>query len=588
MNCRLFDKFFSGSVRSQFLKILAISAVLLVINYVLSKLQVIKLNWQEVTSTFINPGELSEPHDANWWQWTLQFFFTLFSFILCSILLSSIITAWITNLNDNIHEGKRRYKLSNHVIVFGSGDQLNNILVSLSRMKKDVLVVSENRPDVLPKDIIFYRGKRDDLKMVESTFPDKASEIYIIGEDSEAGHDSRSLKCLELLKQCTKESEGDPIHCFITFDDEETTEVFQYLKGDDGKLSSRLYLVDAINEYEYRAEQLVLNTDFIPVLKKDSPKKAHFILIGTGKVTQAVAYTLAHACHYPKLNGAIRKTCISIIAPDAFSMRDQLILARPHLFAESTYESIRDNGAVEVHNPERDILDIEWRFIEGSMSSPIAANQLHKWIDDDCLDNRIIVCNIKSSDAIPAALHLPPFVYNSIPVAVYLEDSAELINNSNKTMMYGGNISIFGPASSILSDPLMKHRSECGQRVNFIYELAYPSKDGPYNTPMAAWYPRCEADKLSSIYCAIGLPLREKTFNMETDINEVYEAEHRRWMMSDYLMGFRYGPKRDKTLFTHNDLIPFEDLPKDEQKKDKILIDNRRYILTGEGTPSLS
>lgn len=74
---------------------------------------------------------------------------------------------------------------------------------------------------------------------------------------------------------------------------------------------------------------------------------------------------------------------------------------------------------------------------------------------------------------------------------------------------------------------------------------------------------------------------------MDTDIEEVYEAEHRRWMMSEFLMGFRYGPKRGKVLFTHNDLVSFEDLPKEEQNKDKILIDNWNYILTGEGEPRI-
>lgn len=574
MNNRKFDRIFSGSASLQIFATLVLTALFVGVAYVF-------LDGKHVLPSFLGSFDYEEEY---WW---IQTILAILGFFLFSILLSSIVTAWITNLSDNIRNGRRRYNFSNHVIIFGGGDQLSGILGSLGE-ERDIIVVSDSRPVVKQDNFVFYRGERDDRSIVEETLPARASVIYIIGEDNEPGHDSRSLKCLELLKEVTKDTDGAPIYCFIIFNDEETTEVFQYLKGDAGRLSSRLYLVDTINEYEYRSEQFLLGADFIPVIRKDSPKKAHFILCGTGKVTQAMAYTLCHACHYPNLDGKVRKTCITIVAPDAFEMRDMLLLARPHLFEESVYESIFVDGRSIVHRPQRDILDIEWRFVAGTMADASVCALMNEWACDGCLENRIVVCNMKSSEAIRSTLHLPVFVYGKIPVAVYLEDSAELIRNANRTAMYGGNISIFGPASDSLSDPLLRHRSECGQRVNYIYALAYSDESKRPGSPMDAWYSICEADKLSSIYCAIGLTLREKTFDMEKDIEEVYEAEHRRWMMSEFLMGFRYGPKRDKVLFTHNDLVPFKDLPVEEQDKDKILIDNRVYILTGEGEPNVS
>ena len=576
MNCKKVDRLFSGSASSQLLKILGTSAVVLALYFLFSEIE-----WRKIVAMFIDPGSLENSS-----PWVPQLILTLIGFILFSVLLSSVITAWVTNLNDNIRDGRRRYRLSNHVIVFGTGNQLSSIIDSIDS-KTEIVVVSKNRPCKDRKNVIYYNGERNDRCVVEDTFPHKASTIYIIGDENEPCHDSYSLKCLDLLKDVTKDYSGNPINCFITFNDEETMEAFYYLKGDAGNLSSRLYLVDAINVYEYRAEQFVINSDFIPVLKKESPKKAHFILFGTGNMTQAMAYTLAHACHYPKYNGRIRKTCITIIDHDALGMRDKLLLARPHLFNETVYESINSDGKSINYKPKRDILDIEWRFVKGSVADESVCSMMQSWVNDGSLDNRIIICNMESSEAVYQALHLPFFVYGNVPVAVYLEESAELIEYANRTKMYGGNISVFGPASSVLSDPLLKHRSECGQRVNFVYEKAYSSKEETFDTPINAWYRRSESDKFSSIYCAIGLPLREKTFNMNTDIEEVYEAEHRRWMMSEYLMGFRYGPKRDKELFVHSDLVPFEDLPKGEQHKDKILIDNRYYILTGKGEPKV-
>ena len=66
---------------------------------------------------------------------------------------------------------------------------------------------------------------------------------------------------------------------------------------------------------------------------------------------------------------------------------------------------------------------------------------------------------------------------------------------------------------------------------------------------------------------------------MNADRLPIYEAEHRRWMMSELLMGYRTGEKTDRSHFIHEDIIPFEQLTSGEQEKDKILIDAIDEIL---------
>ena len=99
------------------------------------------------------------------------------------------------------------------------------------------------------------------------------------------------------------------------------------------------------------------------------------------------------------------------------------------------------------------------------------------------------------------------------------------------------------------------------------------------HTAEQAWYSICEADKYSSIFCANAMPLRRACFDMEGDRRPIYEAEHRRWMMSELIMGFAPGAKTDKKRFIHADIVPFDDLTKEEQDKDQILIDAMDYIL---------
>lgn len=50
------------------------------------------------------------------------------------------------------------------------------------------------------------------------------------------------------------------------------------------------------------------------------------------------------------------------------------------------------------------------------------------------------------------------------------------------------------------------------------------------------------------------------------------EEAHNSWVESYVKMGWKYGEKRDPKLKTHPDLVPFNELPKDERDKDAIFL----------------
>jgi hypothetical protein len=50
------------------------------------------------------------------------------------------------------------------------------------------------------------------------------------------------------------------------------------------------------------------------------------------------------------------------------------------------------------------------------------------------------------------------------------------------------------------------------------------------------------------------------------------QEAHDSWMQSYLQMGWRYGEKRDPVAKTHPDLVPFDQLPKDERDKDAIFL----------------
>ena len=76
----------------------------------------------------------------------------------------------------------------------------------------------------------------------------------------------------------------------------------------------------------------------------------------------------------------------------------------------------------------------------------------------------------------------------------------------------------------------------------------------------------------AAIYCANALPLRKRCFEITDDDSLLRDAEHRRWMMSMLLMGYRSGPTDERT-FTRHDIIPFDRLPEELKMKDSYILE---------------
>ena len=528
-----------------------------------------KVTWQTVVAIFLDPGCFGGPGEHDIFRLSLA----ILSVFLFSALLVSVFTNMFENIREAAQNGSRRYNLHGYVLVIGRGCRLRPILQALSAEGRTVVVLAEERPDVdINAKYVFYRGRRDMRADLVSARPEHADTIYIIGNDDEAGHDNLNLMCLDLLTDITRTAQHN-IRLYMTISDYTTTEVFQYLKA---RPNGRLLLIDTINENEYLAEQLLvdMSREFVPVLREDDRRRAHFIIIGTGAVAQAVAYTAAHICHYASYNKAGVRTRITFVGESMAQWRDHMVASRPALFALSHHRLVHADGTTEEHTPEGgDFIDVEWQFVDADETSALARQLMEEQTDGA---TRIVVCHTDAHRALEAALHLPRRVCEVARTAVYMSGTSRTIDRAAATGMYG-HIEVFGNMDGALADPLFNRRSQRGQRVNYTYHRAYAKEVLP--TAEQAWYECCEADKYSSIYCAAAMPLRRECFDMSGDRMPIYEAEHRRWMMSELIMGFAPGDVTDKKRFIHADIVPFNILTKEEQEKDKILIDAMNYII---------
>ncbi len=533
-------------------------------------------SWEDVVAVFLDPGYSLAAGSHYWFRIILAILSTL----VFSALLISVFTNIFDNISESVRNGERRYRLKGHVVVFGEGGSVPVVVQALLDSGKTVVVLCENDPE-LGNEVYYYHGSQTDEDDILSTCIYDAECIYLTGNASDPNHDALNLRTLSILKRAVPATDRK-IPCFLSIREQEVKEVFQYMKNaseSDGCVSG--LQVNIIDEFEYYAEQLMVGTDYLPVIRTSEDKAARFVIFGSGKVAVSTAVEIAHICHYPSFKRFGRRTVITMIDPDISECRQSMLAAHPTLFEMSHYTFISGSGVRTEHSPasENDYLDIEWEFVEAGHNDSIPRDIIQSSAKDGSTELRILICIEDSHKAVECALHLPEISHTTSRTALYLNDSDDIIQLALSTGMYG-DITIFGLANKTITDPLMGNRLKLGQRVNFIYNKAYMNP--PADSPEDAWYPISEADKCSSIFCASALPLRTKCFDISSEQLPVYEAEHRRWVMSALLMGYKPGPVKDKKRFIHPDIVPFESLPEEEKDKDRILIDALDYILNKE------
>ena len=529
--------------------------------------------WEDVVGIFIDSGYSLEPGAHYWFRLILA----ILSTFVFSALLISVFTNIFDNISESVQNGERRYRLKGHVLVIGKGTSLSNVVRALLDKGKTVVVLCGDNPE-LGNEVYYYHGTQTDENDILSARPYDAECIYLLGDDSDPNHDALNLRTLSILKKAVPVSDRK-IPCFLSIREQETKEVFHFMKNaSETNDSESGLMVNIVDEFEYYAEQLLVGTDFLPVIKSSDDKSARFIIFGSGQVAVSTALELAHICHYPSFARNGRRTVITMIDSGISSCYQSMQAAHASLFGMSHHSFISGSGIRTEHTPEaeNDFLDIEWEFIEAGCNNPLSRKIICEAAGNPCEELRLLVCLEDSHEAIECALHLPEASHSASRTALYLNDSADIVNLAVSTGMFG-DITIFGLANEKISDPLMDDRLKHGQKVNYIYNKAYVNP--PAASPEEAWYSISEADKCSSIFCACALPLRKRCFDIDSDRMTVYEAEHRRWMMSALLMGYKPGPVKDKKRFIHPDIVPFDSLSEEEKEKDRILIDAIDYIL---------
>ena len=607
---RRFDRLLSEGEGRQFIWLFL--TLLLIIGVSWGVLHFIgwRFTWQEIVGLFLDGGTFSTyygRHDG------FRLFITLVGVFLFSSLVVSVFTNVFQNISTSYKKGITRYGFKNHILILGSNHMLKGMLLAIKENKylkdRDIVVMTIDDVEKLrdnmdafidDKDfsghITYYHDDRCSYKHLANAHADKASIIYLIGENEEPFHDSINIECLGLLNRLCQ-GVGAPITCYVIMENHSSQEVIQFMTREP---SSRLR-TEIINDKDYAVEQLLIDTDFLPSFSPDSEQHLHVVIAGTTSIARSFAIVTAGICHFPNFKDKTSRTVITFIDENMKTMMNDYISSRQHIFDLSHYRYVSPLK-VESHIPKEeygDFLDVEWEFVDGRISSPFCRNMLREWCNDPKQKLVIAICHDDGEINLAVSLHLPKEIFlNHIPVAVYEKSHAGLINMANSSDRFK-NLICFGEAVPY-NDALFLLQSQRGKRINYLYNLQFGNSS--CSSEDEAWSEIIHVHKLSSIASANSIPLKMRSFNLlptrdcfdnitKEQLDCLSEVEHRRWMMSVLQMGYQAATKeqrkhrenfkslKEKELI-HLDIAPYDEMPF-EADIDEFLVRNIPYIING-------
>ena len=589
-------------------------------------------------------------NDSTGLQTVVMLIIALIGTLLFSTFLISVITNIVDNISESYRVGKIQMKLSGHTVFLGANHLLIGMLREISRNgdSGEILILTTSNVEELRESVyssfegtafvpfrsrlIFEYAERDQEENLVAACVADAKRIFILGEEDELSHDSRSISAVSILSRLCKASAHDVL-CYVVLEDPASTKAY-VMKGKAVSVEQgsrlRLNLIDA---YDYRAEHVLTAISHTPIdhriipdggsvkvldgIGKDAGQFVHLVISGKGQMAEAFARTAFAMLHFPNFDEKTmeRRTVISVVSPDAHEFMERMNALYENLFSISHYRFVGQNGSDE-HVPDPrygDFLDIEWEFIEGNMDTPSVRKALTDWVSDNAQSLSISLCDSDSAKNAIEAISLPRAVYDrKTPVFVYQKDDAHLLNVACQSSVYRNSLIPFGMAEFTSagsdSDPLFIHRFDMARRVNHAYSIAFVDNECDAD---CAWNRISESDKLSSVYCALSIPLKVRSFGIDVtrpvsdqlsaDERELLDrVEHRRWMAGSLLLGFYPMTieerkalssldkkvladvvKENKSRFIHWDLEAFDVIIGDEQEKDSVLMNAIPYIMSG-------
>lgn len=539
-----------------------------------------------------------------------------------------------------------RHVFENHILVLGGSHIVIGLLKSIAHDEAlhDKLVVllttQEPRafseyilscltPDEQQLDLRVVQGLYSNDAALRSCHIDKASHIYIVGEDDATDRDMQNVACWKKVrgyfevtrpdvssrrfrhnaedqhvgKQCAERV----TQCQVVLFDDNSVMLFHALQQEAHtrmettivsyyeSVARRLLVADTILQNDHTLDRGLVTAG--------NGRYVHLVVFGMSPMGCAVATTAAHLCHFPNFDSAGAqpiRTKITFIDPHADVMMNYFKARYSNLFdlSHSVYAS-ETTGCVRDIPDSRygDFLDVEWAFVKASAAEGWVRGMLEEWLKDERQVLSVAVCGNNGQYNLDEALCLPRDFYvvpdnceSTEPrplVYVYQPTSGVLTEAAGRDILRYGNLVPFGMDGYV---PVSERRVLAAKHANYLRQ-----KDPrqPQCVPDAThldelWRQLSFDEKMSHLYFADSLFTQLRGFadqlakpDGQADANMVEHlarVEHARWNMEKLMVGYMALPLIDRK--TLNAALQSED---EKIRQEAKIVDkrnrNQRFVL---------
>ena len=612
---------------------------------------------------FMDPSSLAKTAGNGIVVQVFVFLFTFAGMVLLGGLLITTLTNIVDRRVSDIEEGKVVYpSMKGHYVIIGYGDVTINIIRTLfeitggrdvededSKSGKEeglspILILTSQDvkqvraqlfaqlPERYEKLIYFYSGNIDSYEHIKSLNIHSAKEVFVLGEKSEYGRDSKNLECVKTIAKLrgtgkellTVNVQFDKLTSYSTIQKISLSDEFRASGGE------RSIYFRPFNFYENWARllwgfngSLIHKYDRLDYREMEEDMYVHLVIVGFNSMGRALLLEALRQCHYPNFveggkNGKKEvKTRITVVDKEMKDMLPEFLAQYPYL------------GQIK---------DIEIKYVNGKIQDPKVRNLMIEETENWNALLTVAICLEDPDLSLSTGLCLPDKVFYKIEdnkiqhtdtrvlirQALVQEGIGQLLESDNDKY---SKVHIFGMTDKGVCRELMN--DDFAMYVNAYYTILYYDRSKPDNKHdiIEAYdkYVKKETDinpelAGNSFIDWVIMP-EHKEFMHETAkqlwlfLNEdmrfanryqidmfgtyakyinspmLMQMEHLRWNADRSIVGYLSSADsgiKDTSYKLHKSIIPFNALSEKEQKKDEDVIENMKKLMSTLPTPSKS
>lgn len=520
-------------------------------------------------------------------------------------LLISTITNIFSQRVSIIREGLMSYRFNTHILIIGfnniSSGLINQLLNAKTQHNKQIVILSQQiTKDIVKvlssdfskkqlKRITVLYGERTSIKDLERARVKYADEIFILGENDEADHDSKNNACIINIKKILssfdkKENSGSMLNCHVLYNSQTTHAAYQFGNIQDQKQGNTVknLVINSFSFYENWAQKVFVDCkhkdlvysplDFEPI-SQNSNSYVHLIIAGMTRMGFAMGLQAIRQAHYANFNK--RKTRVSFIDSNAdrefdyFKSRFQSFC----MAIDIQYFDLIENKHHK-YIGTLDFIDIELVFIKANFESQEVRDMLLSWTNDKNALSTIAICFNNPGTALAAGLYMPDQIYQrNVNILVRQESEHSILtflhaDDKNAFNKYQ-RVKAFGMTNDCVMPQTYNHFK--AMAVNFFYScnnsLPESFSEVDINKMIELWNNLMEKHKWSSRYNSQSIPVKInalktlqniplneeltdvalKEMLTNNNIEVLSQIEHARWNVETLLAGF-YPPSEDELL----------------------------------------